>query len=113
MKQAYCLYRVSTIGKVEKTTSPCRDRHVTHLQKERVGRLSRSSQRRASLAISALLTSVKLYNNSNRRHFKRNLMCCWFLCLTGLARRDDETPFVVEWFVLSLKKSLGKRRGIW
>ena len=26
-------------------------------------------------------------------------MYCWCLCLTDFGRREDETPFIVEWFV--------------
>lgn len=102
MKRVLCLYRVSTKGQVDQNTDdiPMQRREclafIDRMEDwvffdERVEK-GVSGYKVSAENRDAILDTVPLPR-------KRNLTFCWCSCLTGLAAREDETPFLVEWFI--------------
>lgn len=98
-KRVYTLYRVSTLGQVEKDDIPmqkqrCREfvaEHGWHIEKEF-----------SEKGVSGFKTSAK--DRDAIQEIQRDAAAGKFDILLvfmfdRLGRRDDETPFVVEWFV--------------
>ena len=100
MKRVYCLYRVSTIGQVEKDDIPmqkefCREFVAGHpnwyIKKELYEK-----------GVSGFKTSAKdrdAIQEIQRDAAKGEFDILLVYMFDRLGRRDDETPFVVEWFV--------------
>ncbi len=99
-KRVYCLYRVSTVGQVEKDDIPmqreyCRNFVSTHsdwtiekeLLEKGVSGFKKSAKDRDAIQ--------KLQEAAVAGEFDILLVYMF----DRLGRRDDETPFVVEWFV--------------
>lgn len=99
MKRVYCLYRVSTLGQVEKDDIPmqrqaCHEfahekgwQIIEELSEKGVSGYKRSADQREALQ--------KLKQAAVQKKFDVLLV----FMFDRLGRRDDETPFVVEWFV--------------
>lgn len=100
MKRVACLYRVSTIGQVEKDDIPmqktcCRDfaakqdgwKIVKEFYEKGVSGFKKSAKDRDAI--------VELQEMAIRGEFDVLLV----FMFDRLGRKDDETPFVVEWFV--------------
>ena len=99
-KRVYCLYRVSTVGQVEKDDIPmqkqfCREfvsRHPDwHIEKELYEK-----------GISGFKKSAKerdAIQEIQREAVQGKFEILLVYMFDRLGRRDDETPFVVEWFV--------------
>ncbi|UQT47896.1 recombinase family protein [Flavonifractor plautii] len=99
MKRVYCLYRVSTLGQVEKDDIPMQ-RQACHAFAEKQGwqiiaefsekgvsGFKQSAEQREALVAIKQAAILKKFDVLLVFMFDR------------LGRRDDETPFVVEWFV--------------
>lgn len=99
MKRVYCLYRVSTLGQVEKDDIPMQ-RQACHgfahekgwqiieeFTEKGISGYKRSAEQREALQ--------KLRQAAVQKKFDVLLV----FMFDRLGRRDDETPFVVEWFV--------------
>lgn len=99
MKRVYCLYRVSTLGQVEKDDIPMQ-RQACHAFAEKqewqiiaefsekgVSGFKQSAEQREALVAIRQAAILKKFDVLLVFMFDR------------LGRRDDETPFVVEWFV--------------
>lgn len=99
-KRVYCLYRVSTVGQVEKDDIPmqkqyCRDfvsghpdwRIEKELYEKGISGFKKSAKERDAIQ--------EIQREAVQGKFE-NLLVYMF---DRLGRRDDETPFVVEWFV--------------
>ena len=99
MKRVYCLYRVSTMGQVERDDIP--------MQREACREFANAkgwfiSEEFAEKGISGFKLSSD--NRETMQRIKRDAILQKFDILLvymfdRLGRRDDETPFVVEWFV--------------
>ena len=100
IKRVYCLYRVSTTGQVEKDDIPmqrefCRDFVTTHpnwriekeLYEKGVSGFKKSAKERDAIQ--------EIQRDAVQGKF--NILLVYMF--DRLGRRDDETPFVVEWFV--------------
>lgn len=99
MKRAYCLYRVSTLGQVDKDDIPmqrksCRDfaqqkgwQILEEFSEKGVSGFKVSAEEREAL--------VSIKQAAIQKQFDVLLVYMF----DRLGRRDDETPFVVEWFV--------------
>ena len=99
MKRVYCLYRVSTLGQVDKDDIPmqreaCREfanekgwRIVEEFSEKGVSGYKVATENREALQLLKKAATQKLFDVLLVFMFDR------------LGRRDDETPFVVEWFV--------------
>ena len=99
-KRVYCLYRVSTIGQVEKNDIPmqkqyCREFAEGHkdwqiekeLYEKGVSGFKKSAKERDAIQEIQAAAVEGLFEILLVFMFDR------------LGRRDDETPFIVEWFV--------------
>ena len=99
MKRVYCLYRVSTLGQVEKDDIPMQRQSCHEFACEKgwqiIGEFAEkgiSGYRRSADQREAL---QKLKQAAVQKKFDVLLV----FMFDRLGRRDDETPFVVEWFV--------------
>ena len=100
-KRVYCLYRVSTLGQVEKDDIP--------MQKQRCREFADAQgwiiiKEFSEKGISGFKVSAK--DRDAIQHIQQDAVAGKFDILLvfmfdRLGRRDDETPFVVEWFVKS------------
>lgn len=99
-KRVYCLYRVSTVGQVEKDDIPmqkqyCRDfvsghpdwRIEKELYEKGISGFKKSAKERDAIQ--------EIQREAVQGKFEILLVYMF----DRLGRRDDETPFVVEWFV--------------
>ena len=99
-KRVYCLYRVSTVGQVEKDDIPmqkqyCRDFVSSHpdwhiekeLYEKGISGFKKSAKERDAIQ--------EIQREAVQGKFEVLLVYMF----DRLGRRDDETPFVVEWFV--------------
>ena len=100
-KRVYCLYRVSTLGQVEKDDIP--------MQKQRCREFADAQgwsviNEFSEKGVSGFKVSAK--DRDAIQHIQKDAIAGKFDILLvfmfdRLGRRDDETPFVVEWFVKS------------
>lgn len=99
-KRVYCLYRVSTVGQVEKDDIPMQKQYCRefvsshpdwHIEKELYEK-----------GISGFKKSAKerdAIQEIQREAVQGKFEVLLVYMFDRLGRRDDETPFVVEWFV--------------
>lgn len=99
-KRVYCLYRVSTVGQVEKDDIPMQKQYCRefvsghpdwHIEKELYEK-----------GISGFKKSAKerdAIQEIQREAVQGKFEILLVYMFDRLGRRDDETPFVVEWFV--------------
>ena len=100
LKRVYCLYRVSTVGQVEKDDIPMQKQYCRefasghpdwHIEKELYEK-----------GISGFKKSAKerdAIQEIQREAVQGKFEVLLVYMFDRLGRRDDETPFVVEWFV--------------
>ena len=99
-KRVYCLYRVSTVGQVEKDDIPMQKQYCRefvsshpdwHIEKELyekgISGFKKSAKERDAIQ--------EIQREAVQGKFELLLVYMF----DRLGRRDDETPFVVEWFV--------------
>ena len=99
-KRVVCLYRVSTVGQVEKDDIPmqkqyCREFCRGHSGWEIVKEFSEKG-------VSGFKVSAKdrdAIQEIQKMALKGEFNILLVFMFDRLGRRDDETPFVVEWFV--------------
>ena len=100
MKRVICLYRVSTIGQVDHDDIPmqklaCREYAATHPDWEIVDEISEKGVSGYKVSTNARDAIVEIKKRATRHQFDVLLV----FMFDRLGRRDDETPFVVQWFV--------------
>ena len=100
MKRVICLYRVSTIGQVDHDDIPmqklaCREYAATHPDWEIVDEISEKGVSGYKVSTNARDAIVEIKKRAMRHQFDVLLV----FMFDRLGRRDDETPFVVQWFV--------------
>lgn len=99
MKRVYCLYRVSTKGQVERDDIPMQ-RQVCHEYAQRQGwDITKEFYEKG---VSGFKVSAKdrdavqeIQRDAAQGHFDILLV----FMFDRLGRKEDETPFIVEWFV--------------
>jgi DNA invertase Pin-like site-specific DNA recombinase len=99
MKRVYCLYRVSTIGQVERDDIPMQRTACREFASSKNWEIVEEFIEKG---VSGFRVSAK--NREVMQHIKRDTILRKFDILLvfmfdRLGRCDDETPFVVEWFV--------------
>jgi len=99
MKRVYCLYRVSTLGQVEKDDIPMQ-KQACHEFAERQGWeiINEYSEK----GVSGFKVSAKdrdAIQQIQAAALEKKFDILLVFMFDRLGRRDDETPFVVEWFV--------------
>ena len=100
MKRVVCLYRVSTVGQVDHDDIPmqriaCRDYAATHPDWEIVEEISEKGVSGYKVAASDRDAIVEIKKKAIKGEFDVLLV----FMFDRLGRREDETPFVVQWFV--------------
>ena len=99
-KRVVCLYRVSTIGQVEKDDIPMRKQYCREFSKRQPGWeiVNEFSEK----GVSGFKVSAKdrdAVQEIQKMALKGEFDILLVFMFDRLGRRDDETPFVVEWFV--------------
>ena len=100
MKRVICLYRVSTVGQVDHDDIPmqklaCREYAATHPDWEIVDEISEKGVSGYKVSTNARDAIVEIKKRAITHQFDVLLV----FMFDRLGRRDDETPFVVQWFV--------------
>ena len=100
MKRVICLYRVSTVGQVDHDDIPmqklaCREYAASHPDWEIVDEISEKGVSGYKISTNARDAIVEIKKRALLHQFDV-LMVFMF---DRIGRRDDETPFVVQWFV--------------
>ena len=98
-KRAYCLYRVSTLGQVEKDDIPMQKQSCREFAQQQGWTIV---QEFAEKGVSGFKVSAK--DRDTIQEIQRDAALGKFDVLLvymfdRLGRREDETPFIVEWFV--------------
>jgi DNA invertase Pin-like site-specific DNA recombinase len=99
MKKVYCLYRVSTLGQVEKDDIPmqkqaCHEFIAEHADWQFYN--ERSEKGVSGFKVSAAKRDVLQEIQHEAMQGMFNVLLVFMF--DRLGRKDDETPFVVEWF---------------
>lgn len=100
MKGVICLYRVSTIGQVDHDDIPmqklaCREYAATHPDWEIVDEISEKGVSGYKISTNERDAIVEIKKRAAQHQFDVLLV----FMFDRLGRREDETPFVVQWFV--------------
>ena len=100
MKRVICLYRVSTVGQVDHDDIPmqkkaCREYVEQHPDWEIVDEISEKGVSGYKVSTNARDAIVEIKKRAITHQFDVLLV----FMFDRLGRRDDETPFVVQWFV--------------
>jgi len=100
MKRVICLYRVSTVGQVDHDDIPmqkiaCREYAATHPDWEIVDEISEKGVSGYKISTNARDAIIEIKKKAINREFDVLLV----FMFDRLGRREDETPFVVQWFV--------------
>ena len=100
VKRVYCLYRVSTLGQVEKDDIPMQKQFCREfVQRQEKWEIVKEFSEKG---VSGFKVSAK--DRDAIQEIQRDALAGKFDILLvfmfdRLGRRDDETPFIVEWFV--------------
>ena len=100
MKRVICLYRDSTVGQVDHDDIPmqklaCREYAKTHPDWEIVDEISEKGVSGYKVSTNARDAIVEIKRRAAQHQFDVLLV----FMFDRLGRREDETPFVVQWFV--------------
>ena len=100
MKKVICLYRVSTVGQVDHDDIPmqrvaCREYAATHPDWEIIDEISEKGVSGYKVSTNARDAIVEIKRRAAQLQFDVLLV----FMFDRLGRREDETPFVVQWFV--------------
>ena len=100
MKRVICLYRVSTVGQVDHDDIPmqrlaCREYAKAHPDWEIIDEISEKGVSGYKVSTNARDAIVKIKRRAALHEFDVLLV----FMFDRLGRREDETPFVVQWFV--------------
>ena len=100
MKKVICLYRVSTVGQVDHDDIPmqrlaCREYAATHPDWEIIEEISEKGVSGYKVSTNARDAIVEIKRRAAQHEFDVLLV----FMFDRLGRREDETPFVVQWFV--------------
>lgn len=100
MKKVICLYRVSTVGQVDHDDIPmqrkaCREYATSHPDWEIIDEICEKGISGYKVSTNARDAIVEIKKRAVTHQFDVLLV----FMFDRLGRRDDETPFVVQWFV--------------
>ena len=100
MKRVICLYRVSTVGQVDHDDIPmqrlaCREYVSSHIDWEIVDEISEKGVSGYKVSTNSRDAIMEIKKRAVKRQFDVLLV----FMFDRLGRREDETPFVVQWFV--------------
>ena len=100
MKRVVCLYRVSTTGHVDHDDIPmqkiaCREYAATHSDWEIVEEVSEKGVSGYKVSANDRDIIVEIREMAERKEFDVLLV----FMFDRLGRKEDETPFLVKWFI--------------
>ena len=100
IKRVYCLYRVSTLGQVEKDDIPMQKQNCREFVQQQTG--WEIVKEFSETGVSGFTVSAKdrdAIQEIQRDALQNRFDVLLVFMFDRLGRREDETPFVVEWFV--------------
>ena len=100
IKRVYCLYRVSTLGQVEKDVIPMQKQNCREFVQQQTG--WEIVKEFSEKGVSGFKVSAKdrdAIQEIQRDALQNKFDVLLVFMFDRLGRREDETPFVVEWFV--------------
>ena len=100
IKRVYCLYRVSTLGQVEKDDIPMQKQNCREFVQQQTG--WEIVKEFSAKGVSGFKVSAKdrdAIQEIQRDALQNRFDVLLVFMFDRLGRREDETPFVVEWFV--------------
>lgn len=95
IKRVYCLYRVSTLGQVEKDDIPMQKQRCRDLRRLRAGASCATHPKKASPASRSQRGTRDAIQEIQRDAVDGKFDILLVFMFVRLGRRDDETPFVV------------------
>ena len=99
MKRVYCLYRVSTIGQVDKNDIPMQRQACHTFAKEKGWRIIEEFSEKGVSGYKKSAEQREALQELKQAALQKRFDVLLVFMFDRLGRRDDETPFVVEWFV--------------
>lgn len=99
MKRVYCLYRVSTIGQVDKNDIPMQRQACHTFAKEKGWQIIEEFSEKGVSGYKKSADQREALQELKQAALQKRFEVLLVFMFDRLGRRDDETPFVVEWFV--------------
>lgn len=99
MKRVYCLYRVSTIGQVDKNDIPMQRQACHTFAKEKGWQIIEEFSEKGVFGYKKSADQREALQELKQAALQKRFDVLLVFMFDRLGRRDDETPFVVEWFV--------------
>jgi len=98
-KRVYCLYRVSTIGQVEKDDIPMQKQSCREFAERMDWEIVKEFSEKGISGFKVATKDRDAIQELQREATLDNFDILLVFMFDRIGRRDDETPFVVEWFV--------------
>ncbi len=98
-KRVYCLYRVSTVGQVEKDDIPMQKQCCRDFAQQQGWTIAREFSEKGVSGFKLSAKDRDAIQEIQRDAIDKKFDILLVFMFDRLGRRDDETPFVVEWFV--------------
>jgi len=98
-KRVYCLYRVSTIGQVEKDDIPMQKQFCRNFVEQQGWTIVREFSEKGVSGYKVSAKDRDAIQTIQQDALSGKFDVLLVYMFDRLGRRDDETPFVVEWFV--------------
>ena len=99
MKRVYCLYRVSTIGQVDKDDIPMQRTACHEFAESKGWTIIEEFMEKGVSGYKISANEREAMQQIKRDTIQQKFDVLLVFMFDRLGRRDDETPFVVEWFV--------------
>lgn len=99
MKRVYCLYRVSTLGQVEKDDIPMQRQACHEFAHEKRWQIIEEFIEKGISGYKCSADQREALQKLKQAAVQKRFEVLLVFMFDRLGRRDDETPFVVEWFV--------------
>jgi len=99
MKRAYCLYRVSTLGQVDKEDIPMQREACHEFAKSKGWTITEEFSEKGISGFKVSSENREALQTIKKAAIQKQFDVLLVFMFDRLGRRDDETPFVVEWFV--------------
>ena len=99
IKRVYCLYRVSTLGQVEKDDIPMQKQRCREFAAAQGWSIVRELSEKGVSGFKVSARDRDAIQEIQRDAVDGKFDILLVFMFDRLGRRDDETPFVVEWFV--------------
>jgi len=99
MKRVYCLYRVSTLGQVDKEDIPMQREACQEFAKSKGWVITEEFSEKGISGFKVSSENREALQSIKKAAIQKQFDVLLVFMFDRLGRRDDETPFIVEWFV--------------